>query len=169
MGLRRDVSELTVYNTHDADAFGKKLAPDIVLYSPLFADGIRGHDGHRQINERFFKSMPDFEFKVINVAAKRDFVAAVLVGVGTSKGPAELPGRDPIVPVSPVSTVPGEHGARRARRARCAAGLRRRALTGTRSNAIQGDGKSGPQPAHSRLSMVDRVCGAPVARITRIR
>jgi hypothetical protein len=37
------------------------------------------------------------------------------------------------------------------------------------SNAIQGDGKSGPQPAHSRLSMEDRFCGAPVARITRIR
>ncbi len=30
------------------------------------------------------------------------------------------------------------------------AGVGRRALTGTRSNAIQGDGKSGPQPAHSR-------------------
>jgi hypothetical protein len=45
----------------------------------------------------------------------------------------------------------------------------RGALTGTRSNAIQGDGKGGPPPAHSRLSMVDRVCGAPVARITRIR
>ncbi len=42
--------------------------------------------------------MPDFEFKVINVAAKGDFVAAELVGVGTSKGPAELPGRDPIPP-----------------------------------------------------------------------
>jgi hypothetical protein len=42
-------------------------------------------------------------------------------------------------------------------------------VSATRSNAIQGDGKSGPQPAHSRLSMVDRVRGAPVARITRIR
>jgi hypothetical protein len=42
-------------------------------------------------------------------------------------------------------------------------------VSATRSSAIQGDGKSGPQPAHSRLSVVDRVCGAPVARITRIR
>jgi len=55
------------------------------------------------------------------------------------------------------------------RRARCAAGLPRRALTGTRSSAIQGDGKSGPQPASSRLSGEDRFCGAPVARITMIR
>jgi hypothetical protein len=34
---------------------------------------------------------------------------------------------------------------------------------------IQGNGKSGRKPAHSRLSRVDRVCGAPIARITRIR
>jgi len=29
--------------------------------------------------------------------------------------------------------------------------------------------KAGPEPAHSRLSVADRVCGAPVARITVIR
>ncbi len=34
---------------------------------------------------------------------------------------------------------------------------------------IQGNGKSGPQPAHSRLSLVDRVCNVPIAPITRIR
>jgi hypothetical protein len=28
---------------------------------------------------------------------------------------------------------------------------------------------AGPQPAHSPLYMVDQVCGAPAARITRIR
>jgi ketosteroid isomerase-like protein len=65
---------IAVYNTPDLDAFGRELAPEIVLYSPLFADGIRGRDGHRQINERFFKSMPDCQFKVINVAAKGDVV-----------------------------------------------------------------------------------------------
>jgi hypothetical protein len=43
------------------------------------------------------------------------------------------------------------------------------AVTDTRSSAIQGYGKGWPEPAHSRLSMVDRVCGAPVARITVIR
>jgi hypothetical protein len=41
--------------------------------------------------------------------------------------------------------------------------------TGTRSSAIQGDGKGWPEPAHSRLSVEDRFCGAPVARITVIR
>jgi hypothetical protein len=45
----------------------------------------------------------------------------------------------------------------------------RRAVTGTRNSAIQGDGNSGPEPAYSRLSVVDRFCGAPVARITVIR
>jgi hypothetical protein len=34
---------------------------------------------------------------------------------------------------------------------------------------IHGNGKSGPQSTHARLSLVDRVCGAPIARITRIR
>ena len=43
------------------------------------------------------------------------------------------------------------------------------AVTGTRSSAIQGYGKDWPEPAHSRLSAEDRVCGAPVARITVIR
>ncbi len=45
----------------------------------------------------------------------------------------------------------------------------RRAVTGTRNSAIQGDGNSGPEPAYSRLSVVDLFCGAPVARITVIR
>jgi len=33
--------------------------------------------------------MPDFQFKVVNIAAKGDFVAAELVGAGTSTGPTE--------------------------------------------------------------------------------
>jgi hypothetical protein len=45
----------------------------------------------------------------------------------------------------------------------------RRAVAGTRNSAIQGDGNSGPEPAYARLSVVDRFCGAPVARITVIR
>ena len=40
--------------------------------------------------------MPDFQFKVVNIAANGDFVATELVGAGTSAGPTELPGRDPI-------------------------------------------------------------------------
>jgi hypothetical protein len=48
-------------------------------------------------------------------------------------------------------------------------GLPRRAVTGTRSSTIQGDGKGWPKPAHSRLSVEDSFCGAPVARITVIR
>jgi hypothetical protein len=37
------------------------------------------------------------------------------------------------------------------------------AVTGTRSSAIQGDGKGRPEPAHARLSAEDRFCGAPLA------
>ncbi len=42
--------------------------------------------------------MPDFQFKVVNIAVNGDFVATELVGAGTSTGPTELPGRDPIPP-----------------------------------------------------------------------
>ena len=88
---------IAVYNTHDLDASNKKIAPDIVISSPLLA-GVRGLDAHRRTNQQFWKSMPDFQFKVVNIAAKGDFVAAELVGAGTSTGPTELPGRDPIPP-----------------------------------------------------------------------
>ena len=35
--------------------------------------------------------MPDFQSKVVNIAANGDFVATELVGAGTSTGPTELP------------------------------------------------------------------------------
>ena len=88
---------IAVYNTHDLDASSKKIAPDIVISSPLLA-GVKGLDAHRKTNLQFWKSMPDFQFKVVNIAAKGDFVAAELLGAGTSTGPTELPGRDPIPP-----------------------------------------------------------------------
>ncbi|OLC43188.1 MAG: hypothetical protein AUH75_03135 [Gemmatimonadetes bacterium 13_1_40CM_4_65_7] len=88
---------IAVYNTHDLDASSKKIAPDIVISSPLLA-GVRGLDAHRKTNQQFWKSMPDFQFKVVNIAANGDFVATELVGAGTSTGQTELPGRDPIPP-----------------------------------------------------------------------
>src|SRR6266851_9705618 len=65
--------------------------------TPLLA-GVMGLDAHRKTNQQFWKSMPDFQFKVVNIAANGDFVATELVGAGTSTGPTELPGRDPIPP-----------------------------------------------------------------------
>lgn len=94
-GVVQDYIE--VYNSHDLEASSKKLSPDIVISSPLLA-GVRGLDAHRRTNQQFWKSMPDFQFKVVNIAAKGDFVATELVGAGTSTGPTELPGRDPIPP-----------------------------------------------------------------------
>ena len=43
-------------------------------------------------------SMPDFRYRLIRIASEGDFVAAELVGTGTSTGPTKLPGRDPIPP-----------------------------------------------------------------------
>jgi hypothetical protein len=42
--------------------------------------------------------MPDFEFKILDIAAKGGFVAAELIGAGTSMGPAELPGARHFLP-----------------------------------------------------------------------
>src|SRR6185369_3441645 len=57
-----------------------------------------GLEARRGEIETFLMSMPDFQFKLVGIAADGDFVATELVGSGTSTGPAKLPGRDPIPP-----------------------------------------------------------------------
>jgi predicted ester cyclase len=89
---------VAVWDRHDLDASEKMLDQNIVLYSPLYPNGVKGLAAHHEADVKFFKSMPDFEFKVQRIAAKEDFVAAELTGRGTSTGPAELPGRPPLQP-----------------------------------------------------------------------
>jgi steroid delta-isomerase-like uncharacterized protein len=89
---------IATWNTHDAGATTDLLDPDIVFRSPLFSTPIRGIEARRDEIANFLASMPDFEFRLLGIAAEGDFVAAELVGSGTSTGPAKLPGRDPIPP-----------------------------------------------------------------------
>jgi len=89
---------IETWNTHDTSATMDLLDPDIVFRSPLFSSPVRGIEARRGVDENFLTSMPDFEFKLIGIAAEGDFVATELVGSGTSTGPAMLPGRDPIPP-----------------------------------------------------------------------
>ena len=89
---------VAVWDRHDLDTSEKMLDPNIVLYSPLYPNGVRGLVAHHEADVKFFKSMPDFQFKIQRIAAKDDFVAAELTGTGTSTGPAELPGRPPLQP-----------------------------------------------------------------------
>src|SRR5690242_19181994 len=89
---------IETWNTHDASAILDLLDPDIVFRSPLFASLVRGLEERRSEIVNFLTSMPDFQFKLIGIAADGDFVATELVGSGTSTGPAKLPGRDPIPP-----------------------------------------------------------------------
>ena len=91
-------ANVAVWDRHDLDASEKMLDPNIVLYSPLYPNGVRGLAAHHEADVKFFKSMPDFQFKIQRIAAKDDFVAAELTGTGTSTGPAELPGRAPLQP-----------------------------------------------------------------------
>lgn len=91
-------SFIAIWNKHDINATMKLLDPDIVFQSPLFSDPVRGIRARNEVNENFMTSMPDFEYRLIRIAADGDYVAAELVGTGTSTGPAKLPGRDPIPP-----------------------------------------------------------------------
>ena len=60
---------------------------------------MQGIEARKQEIANFLTSMPDFEFKLIGIAANGDFVATELVGTGTSTGPAIIPGRD-LIPAS---------------------------------------------------------------------
>ena len=91
-------SFIATWNKHDINATMGLLDPDIVFQSPLFSDPVRGIKARNEVNENFMTSMPDFEYRLLRIASAGDYVAAELVGTGTSTGPAKLPGRDPIPP-----------------------------------------------------------------------
>ena len=91
-------SFIATWNTHDTSAILALLDSEIVFRSPLFASPVRGLEERKGEIVNFLASMPDFQFKLLGIAAAGDFVATELVGSGTSTGPAILPGRDPIPP-----------------------------------------------------------------------
>ena len=91
-------SFIAIWNKHDINATMGLLDPDIVFQSPLFSDPVRGIKARNEVNANFMTSMPDFEYRLLRIASEGDYVAAQLVGTGTSTGPAKLPGRDPIPP-----------------------------------------------------------------------
>jgi len=91
-------SFITTWNEHDINATVELLDPDIVFQSPLFSKPVRGIKARAEVNDNFMTSMPDFAYRLIRIASEGDYVAAELVGTGTSTGPAKLPGRDPIPP-----------------------------------------------------------------------
>jgi steroid delta-isomerase-like uncharacterized protein len=91
-------SFIAIWNKHDINATMGLLDPDIVFQSPLFSDPVRGIKARNEVNANFMTSMPDFEYRLLRIASEGDYVAAELVGTGTSTGPAKLPGRDPIPP-----------------------------------------------------------------------
>jgi predicted ester cyclase len=89
-------SFIETWNKHDASATMAYLDPEVVFQSPLFR--VKGVQARTEVNEGFMTSMPDFEYKLLRIVGDGDFVAAELLGAGTSTGPAKLPGRDPIPP-----------------------------------------------------------------------
>ena len=91
-------SFIDTWNEHDIDATMKLLDPDIAFQSPLFSEPVRGIAARTEVNQNFMTSMPDFAYRLIRMASDGDYVAAELIGTGTSTGPTILPGRDPLPP-----------------------------------------------------------------------
>ena len=89
-------SFIATWDEHDINATMGLLDPDIVFQSPLFSNPVRGIAARAEVNQNFMTSMPDFAYRLIRIASEGDYVAAELVGTGTSAGPTKLPGRDPI-------------------------------------------------------------------------
>jgi steroid delta-isomerase-like uncharacterized protein len=91
-------SFIDTWNEHDINATMELLDPDIAFQSPLFAEPVRGTAARTEVNKNFMTSMPDFTYRLIRMASDDDYVAAELIGSGTSTGPTILPGRDPLPP-----------------------------------------------------------------------
>jgi steroid delta-isomerase-like uncharacterized protein len=91
-------SFITTWNEHDINATMGLLDPDIAFQSPLFSSPVRGIKARTEVNDNFLTSMPDFAYRLLRIASDGDYVAAELMGTGTSTGPTKLPGRDPIPP-----------------------------------------------------------------------
>src|SRR5258706_2305565 len=91
-------SFIATWNTHDTSAILALLDPDIVFRSPLFSSPVRGLEARKGEIVNFLTSMPDFQLKLIAIAAERDFVATELLGTGNSTCPAILPRLDHIPP-----------------------------------------------------------------------
>ena len=85
-------SFIATWNTHDTSAILDLLDPDIVFRSPLFSSPVRGLEARRGEIENFLTSMPDFQFKLIGIAAEGDFVA-------TEYDPATQSGLVALIPV----------------------------------------------------------------------
>src|SRR5260370_34983381 len=81
-------SFIATWNTHDTSAILDLLDPDIVFRSPLFSSPVRGLEERKGEIVNFVTSMPDFQFKLIGIAAEGGFVAADLVGSGAETGPS---------------------------------------------------------------------------------
>lgn len=91
-------SFIDIWNKHDVSATMELLDPDIAFQSPLFSEPVRGVEARSKVNDNFMTSMPDFTYELVRIVGDADFVAAELVGTGTSTGPTILPGRDPVPP-----------------------------------------------------------------------
>jgi predicted ester cyclase len=69
------------------------LDSDYTIYDPSLQEPTRGREFVRKLNEEFLKAIPDMKFRILNVMAKGDTVAAEAIMYGTFKGPVEFMGR----------------------------------------------------------------------------
>jgi steroid delta-isomerase-like uncharacterized protein len=78
---------------HDVDAAAAFLDPEYAEYDPLTPEPRKGTEEWRKNEESVEKAIPDFEFRILSMIAKDDFVAVEVSTEGTFKSPLELLGQ----------------------------------------------------------------------------
>jgi steroid delta-isomerase-like uncharacterized protein len=89
--LRNFRNAIAAFNRHDLEPYFALLDPNYVSHDPIIPEPMKGRETVRDLNEGYFKSFPDLEFKILNIAASSDLIAAELMMSGTFKGPIKLP------------------------------------------------------------------------------
>lgn len=66
------------------------MGPDYVVHNPLFPEPIRGKEAVTKVNEHLFKTFPDLQLKVLDIASNGEVVLQYVLS-GTFKGPLYTP------------------------------------------------------------------------------
>jgi len=93
------------FNSHDANAWAARYAPDVVIHDPQYPEPLRGRAAAQKDVEDFFAAFPDIQFTVTNKTGTGDLAALEGNATGTHRGPMENPGGT-IPPTNKRVTMP---------------------------------------------------------------
>jgi len=70
------------FNSHDANAWAARYAPDVVIHDPQYPEPLRGRAAAQKDVEDFFAAFPDIQFTVTNKTGTGDLAALVTIPPG---------------------------------------------------------------------------------------